>query len=134
MPILKVEIVGTLSDSSADDRVNALAGREAKGFIQALADRAGEVLGARVGGTWVRVYFLPEERYAESGGAPLGVLPVFVSVLQSRGLELSERKEKARALAEVVGKITARPVGNIHILFEPPGKDRIAFGGNLVTD
>jgi phenylpyruvate tautomerase PptA (4-oxalocrotonate tautomerase family) len=40
----------------------------------------------------------------------------------------------AAELSEALSTILDRPKENIHILFEPPGAGRIAFGGELLLD
>lgn len=119
MPVLEVEI--TLP---AGEEIEA-------GLAAKLADAAGEVFGTPRGRTWVRLRTLPLERYAENGadGAPAGIRPVFVSVLLARLPDLPERKTMARKLAEATAAACGRPVENVHVLFQPEGVGRVAFGG-----
>ncbi|MBI3556164.1 MAG: hypothetical protein HY074_07865 [Deltaproteobacteria bacterium] len=120
MPILNVEIVGCLSGASEER------------LAQRLADAAGEVLQSARQGTWVKVRFLSPEDYAENGGAPAGVMPIFVRVLQ-RVLPPSDHlAAQTKALAKAIAEASGRPPENIHVIYEPPGKGRVAFGGTLV--
>jgi len=119
MPILEVEIVGR------DEGVTR------PGFTQDLADAAAKVLITKPGSTWVKVRFIERELYAENGGTPEDIKPVFVSVLLGRCQEQKEQARLAKDLATTISKVTDRPAENIHILFEPEGVGRIAFGGNL---
>ena len=120
MPIIDVQIVGEIEVPS-----------RAK-MTQIIADRVGGILKARVGGTWVRLHFFPADCYAESGNVPSEVMPVFVSVLTGKRVEIDDRSRIALELASAISEITSRPEENIHIVFEPEAVGRIAFGGKLV--
>ncbi len=79
MPIIEVEIVEPI---------------EAKGGLpQLLADAAGGVLKTGPGHTWVKIRFMSGDQYAENGGTPAEIKPVFVSVLLGNG-----RNEEEKAL------------------------------------
>lgn len=121
MPIIDVEITyrGTLPDDSS--------------MAQRLADAAGEVLGTVPGRTWVKVRYLPGQNYAENGGTPDDMAPIFVSVLLGRGSELTDRSKSALALAVAIARVVDRSADSVHILFEPDAIGRIAFGGKLLT-
>ncbi|MFP3854090.1 MAG: hypothetical protein ACLFWD_07330, partial [Anaerolineales bacterium] len=83
--------------------------------------------------TWVRLSYVGLDDYAEAGGGPPpGVLPVFVRVLLADVPERQDRRELARELSSRVAKKVNRPIENVHLLFEPPGRGRVAFGGRLV--
>ena len=118
MPIVDVELVGeTLATADTTQR---------------LADAVGEALESRPGGTWVRVRLLDRSCYAENGGLPEGVQPVFVTVLERHrptGKELTDRV--ARVTAAVAGVVGRDPV-NVHVLFEDDAAGRLSFGGRLV--
>jgi phenylpyruvate tautomerase PptA (4-oxalocrotonate tautomerase family) len=116
MPILEIEIVG-----SVEGHPN---------IARELADSAAEVLRTGPGHTWVKVRYLPAEQYAENGSLG-GVQPVFVSVLQGRGGDSTEKGTTAASLVKAFAGILERPAENIHVLFEPDGIGRIAFGGQL---
>ncbi len=118
MPIVDVELVGeTLVTADTTQR---------------LADAVGEALASRPGGTWVRVRLLESSQYAENGGMPEGVQPVFVTVLERQrptGQDLADRVSRVTAaVADVVG----RDPENVHVLFEESASGRLAFGGRLV--
>jgi phenylpyruvate tautomerase PptA (4-oxalocrotonate tautomerase family) len=118
MPVLDVELVGAPAD---DD----LAGR--------LAEATGAVLEAAPGTAWVRLRVQDPARYAENGGGPPdGLLPVFVTVLLADLPPVAERARLARGLAAAVARETGAPRERVHVLFEPAGRGRIAFGGTLV--
>jgi phenylpyruvate tautomerase PptA (4-oxalocrotonate tautomerase family) len=119
MPILTVEIVLRPGEILPP----ALA--------QQLADRVGEILGSSPGATWVKVYSLPRENYAENGNTEI-VDPVFVSVLRARLPSRETMKGEAVRLAQALGEVCGRPQENVHITFQPPGAGRVAFGGKLL--
>lgn len=118
MPIVDVELVGGPG-----------LGPE---VTRSLADALGEALAADVGRTWVRVRHLPADRYAEHGGVDGDVHPVFVTVLeriQPTGPDLAYRVARITA---AVAETTERDPANVHVLFEPGAKGRLAFGGRVV--
>lgn len=118
MPILEIEIVGEPTARP--------------GLARRLADAAGEALGARPGGTWVRLRVLPEADYAESGGTPEGVCPVFAHVLLARWPEGGPDPAEVRRLTAALAQACGRDPGVVHVRYEPPGAGRQAFGGELV--
>lgn len=121
MPILEVEIVGPVSDATRRD------------LARRIADAAGIALESRPGGTWVRVRFVPEADYAENDGGPeAGVWPVFLSVLLADPPTGAARAAQVRLLTAAIAGACARPPENVHVLYEPPARGRIAFGGKLV--
>lgn len=120
MPILDVEVVGSLS------------GDVAEGLADRIADAAAEAFGSRPQGTWVKLHFLGEGAYSENaGGPPEGVLPVFVSVLQAEVPDGGQLVEQASRLTMAVADACRRPAEHVHVIFEAPASGRIAFGGEL---
>ena len=104
------------------------------GLAATLADMAGQVFGGPPASTWVRVRSLPQEQYAENGVAsPEGWRSVFVTVRKAQRPTGSALEAEVRALTEGVARVCGRPVENVHILYEPDAKGRIAFGGKLRT-
>jgi phenylpyruvate tautomerase PptA (4-oxalocrotonate tautomerase family) len=121
MPILEIEMV------TAD------AAEPAEGQAAALAGACAKVFDSPEGRTWVRLRTLPRAHYAENGGGPPdGVQPVFVSVLKSSPPYGDHRQNEAKKLAEAVAFVLERPPENVHIVYEPAAKGRIAYGGNLL--
>jgi phenylpyruvate tautomerase PptA (4-oxalocrotonate tautomerase family) len=123
MPILRVEVV-------ADPET----GLEPT-LAQRLADEAGRVLGAEPGTTWVTVEVIPSARYAESGAPTareVGYRPVFVRVLKRAWPEVPARAAEVGALTAAMAEICGRPRSEVHVIYEPPGGGRVAFGGALV--
>jgi hypothetical protein len=121
MPILEIEIVTRPGEVLPP------------GIASEIADRAGEIFASTPGGTWVRLRALPDASYAENGGGPpLGVHPVFVTVLKSRLPDSDELEQEAARLAAAVARICGRPAENVHILYLPEGSGRVAFGGKII--
>ena len=118
MPVLEVTVIGALA--------------EPRGAAQRVADAAGDALGAPAGTTWVRLRELAAESYAESGGAPAGVQPVFVELMRAELPEPAARAVSMRAVAEGVARALGRPRENVHVVSQAAGAGRVAFGGELV--
>lgn len=119
MPIVEVELV-------TDDAPEP-------GLAPTLADEIGRSLGAPDGETWVRLRVIDRRAYGESGG-PLAanVEPVFVTVIAHRRPQGEELAAAIRDLTNAVAKTTRRPSAHVHVVFEPDGAGRVAFGGRLV--
>ncbi len=120
MPVLDVEIV----TRPGEQLPPALA--------KELADAAGLIFGSEPTGTWVRLQTIPSERYAEGPGDAPPVFPVFVSVLKAQIPAADAMQLEVARLSEVVAQFCQRPVQNIHILYLPDGRGRVAFGGTLL--
>jgi hypothetical protein len=70
--------------------------------------------------------------YSENRSDPeQDIDPVFVSVLKSR-LEADELADEADRLAESISEVCNRPKENVHILYLPESRGRVALGGNLI--
>jgi phenylpyruvate tautomerase PptA (4-oxalocrotonate tautomerase family) len=120
MPILDIEIVGATSEELTS--------------AQPLANAAAEVLKTGPSRTWVKVRGLKLSQYAENGGMPAECRPVFVSVLVGTSGNSAQKSATASGLAAAVARVLGRPAENVHILFEPDGMERVAFGGKLKGD
>jgi phenylpyruvate tautomerase PptA (4-oxalocrotonate tautomerase family) len=119
VPIVDVEIVGATSVPPAT--------------TQRLADAIGDALSSRPGGTWVRVRSLDESLYAENGGVPDHVRPVFVTVLERVRPVGDALETKVARVTAAVAAVIGRPDDNVHVLFEEDAAGRLAFGGRLVA-
>lgn len=119
MPILTVEI-------AADHGLRA-------GLARDLADRAGDIFETGPGQTWVRIRVLAAEMCAENGTED-PPQPVFVTVVMWKLPTVEERAQNATDLASAFAAAIGCSADDIHIIFEPDGNERVAFGGKLVTD
>jgi phenylpyruvate tautomerase PptA (4-oxalocrotonate tautomerase family) len=118
MPILNVEIV-------TSDPIEA-------GLTTRIAEVAGQVFGGPAGSTWVRLRALPPEQYAENGTtSPAGWHAVFVTVLKAQRPSGPVLQAEVRALTDGIAHVCGRPAENVHILYEPDARGRIAFGGEV---
>jgi phenylpyruvate tautomerase PptA (4-oxalocrotonate tautomerase family) len=81
---------------------------------------------------WVKLHVIPSMQYAENGGTPEGLHPVFVTVLKSKIPRGGELEDEITRLTEAIAKVLNRPETNVHIFYQPDGADRVAFGGKLV--
>jgi phenylpyruvate tautomerase PptA (4-oxalocrotonate tautomerase family) len=96
-----------------------------------LAETLAGVFGGPSSRTWVRVRELAN--YAEGGGGPQpGVSPVFVSLLMADPPTGDLRADQTTSVTNAVAAACSRPAENVHVIYEPPGAGRVAFGGNLV--
>ncbi len=118
MPIVDIELV------AGSQRLRAET-------TQGLAKAVGQALGAD-DRTWVRVRYLPADQYAESSGQAFEVFPVFVSVLRRCAPINDDLEWEVEAITAAIGRVLEHPPENVHVLYEPNAKDRLAFGGKLV--
>jgi phenylpyruvate tautomerase PptA (4-oxalocrotonate tautomerase family) len=121
MPILDVEIVvpdlGQLKPNLPTD----------------LSDAIGLLLGVPPGKTWVRVRELLHKNYEEGGGgAPEGTRVVFVEILRRKNPPPEELRSEVAKLTQLFARVCECPADNVHILYKPDGRGRVAFGGKLV--
>lgn len=120
MPIIEIEIVLKPNEILRDKMASEF------------ADRLGEIFGSPKGGTWVKLYSLPESQYAENGGKEEGAYPVFVSVLKSKLPTHEDMQFEVERIASAVAQICERPPTLVHVIYEPEGSGRVAFGGKLI--
>ena len=119
VPILEVEIV---SDSEFE-----------YGLALKIADACAPVLGADVGQVWVKVRRISREEYAENGReSPCPDQPMFVRVTKGELQGVEELRAEAEQLTKAIAEAADWPVENVHVIYEPSAKGRIAFGGKLV--
>ena len=123
MPILEVELIGEVA---AETR---------RGLAERIAQNVAAVLKAETGSVWVRLRFTPASEYGENGppaGHPHPAQPVFVHINRRAIPAVAILKQEARALAAAIADACHRQKAEVHIVYEPPGKGRVAFGGSLV--
>jgi phenylpyruvate tautomerase PptA (4-oxalocrotonate tautomerase family) len=121
MPILEIDVVLR----SESDFVGDASARR-------LAVRCGQRLGSEPGRTWVMVREIPTAHYAEDGSAGEAVAPVFVRVLQADPVPIERIEDVVHGLTEAVADALGRSKAQVHVILEPPGRGRVAFGGRLV--
>lgn len=130
MPVLDVEIVASPEHGGAM-RADSAQSLPAD-LTQSLADHAARILGTPRGRVWVKVRMIPPVHYAEDGGKPVGVYPVFVTLLKSKVPDGSGLTDEISRLTAAIAQVLNRPAANIHIFYQPDGAGRVAFGGKLV--
>lgn len=118
MPILTVEVVERDDENLPAD------------VAQRLVDAAGAVLEAPEGEAWVFLRRVAARDYAQYGGDTDA--PVIVRVVRYELPDVAELREEARQLARAVATACGRPVEQVHIVYEPDGRGRVAFGGERV--
>ena len=120
MPIVDIEIVLTPDETIPPEMASEL------------ADQLGEIFGSSKNGTWVKVYGNDRIHYAENGGKEPGVHPVFVSILKARLPAAEEMQREIDAIIEAIAQICKRDPASVHVIYQPAGKGRVAFGGKIV--
>jgi phenylpyruvate tautomerase PptA (4-oxalocrotonate tautomerase family) len=120
MPIVDIEIM-LRADESVD-----------KEMVSDLAEELGDIFHTPQGETWIKVHPLSADQYAENGGTPAGVYPVFVAVIKSILPSLEETQNEAAKITGAVAQICGRPSENVHVIYQPEGRGRVAFGGKIV--
>ncbi len=120
MPLIEIEIIGELKVPPT-------------GLTQKLVDAIATVLGSDVAQTWLRLRTTPVDCFAENGAdAPQGAAAIFVNVTKRHLPDLATLEVEADHISEAVAKLCHRPKERVHVIYEPPGNGRIAFGGKLV--
>ena len=121
MPIVDIEVVLKPDETLADE------------VVSELADRLGKIFGSPKNGTWVKVHEIAAHHYAENEGKEQDVYPIFVSVLKSRLPAPDEMQKEVDTITDIVAQLCHRHPGFVHVIYQPEGKGRVAFGGNVVT-
>ena len=116
MPIVEIEIVLRPDEILHDE------------IVSELAEELGDIFDSPRGGTWVKLRGLPPEHYAENG-----VYPIFVTIIKSELLPLEEMQEEVQKITGAVAQICGHPSQNVHVIFQPPARGHMAFGGKLVS-
>jgi len=99
-----------------------------------LADRIGEVLDSSPGSTWVTVRAIPADQFAENHAESAAeVRPVFVTILKSKLPPRDLLQREVSALTPAIARVCGRPEQHVHIIYQPDGMGRVAFGGVVVT-
>ena len=120
MPIVNVEIV------LREDEILP------KNLAIELADELGELFHSPARGTWVKIHSLHVDQYAENGGVPPGVYPIFVTIVKAELPAVEVMQREVEKVTGAVAQICNRPSENVHVIYEPEARGRVAFGGKLV--
>lgn len=70
--------------------------------------------------------------YEENGGKEIGVYPVFVSVIKSKLPAIDKLQIEVEKITSAVAQICGRPSTLVHVIYEPQGRARVAFGGKVL--
>jgi len=119
MPILTVEIV-----THPDEYIRPE-------LTQELANRTSEIFSSAPGTTWVKVYLIAQENYAENITTSEEIFPVFVSIIKTKMPSPDFLQVEVTKLTVAIAQICGRPEENIHIIYLPEGIGRVAFGGKV---
>lgn len=126
MPIITIE---TLSDDLLSEE-DALPTPDQ---LQALADALGELFGSQPSGTWVKARQQQRAYYAENQiELPRDIRPVIVEILKSDEEPVKNLAIEAAAVCALVAQVLDRPTENVHVIYQPAARGRVAFGGKLV--
>lgn len=120
MPIVNVEIVLGANETFRPE------------IVSELAEELGDIFQSPRGGTWIKVYALPAEHYGENGGMPDRVYPIFITITKAELPVPEELGDEVRKITGAVAQICSRPSQNVHVIYQPSAKGRVAFGGKLV--
>lgn len=126
MPIITIE---TLSDELLSDE-DALPTPDQ---LQTLADALGELFGSRPSGTWVKARQQQRAYYAENlTELHRDSRPVIVEILKSDEEPAEDLAIEAAAVCALVAQVLDRRTENVHVIYQPAARGRVAFGGKLV--
>jgi hypothetical protein len=120
MPIVDIEMVLKPDETISNEMVSEL------------ADRLGVIFDSPRHGTWVKVYGIPEGLYTENGGKEESIYPIFVSVLKAQWPTLEDMQREVDKITETVAQLCNRTANLVHVIYQPEGKGRVAFGGKIV--
>ena len=102
----------------------------ATGTAKAIADAVAKEFEDERWKVWVRLRRLDARDYAESEGG--AYTPVFVSVLSLSFREGELMATTLWRIATAVAGAIGRPLENVHVVYEPAARGRLAFGGEMV--
>lgn len=121
MPIVDVEIVLRPGETIHTE------------VLAELANELGEILQSPRGATWIKLRELPANHYAENGGTPAGVYPIFLSILRAKLPAADKMEREVEKITGAVAQIFGRSSENILLIYQPEGRGRVAFGGKIVS-
>ena len=101
--------------------------------IREIADALGAVFDSRPSGTWVKFREQIREHYAENEVAlAVDTRPVVVEILKAELPDPNVLATEARVICLLIAKALRRPAENVHVIYQPAARGRVAFGGELV--
>lgn len=121
MPIVDLEIVLQENESLRNE------------LASELADELADIFHSPSRGTWIKVRGLPANQYAENGGTPTGVYPVFVAIIKSTLPLAEEMQKEVERITGAVAQLCNRSSENVHVIYQPEARGRLAFGGKIVS-
>lgn len=126
MPIVTIELVTDEGSKTG----TALPSAEK---IREITDGLGALFDSRPSGTWVKFREQLREHYAENNvELTADVRPVVVEILKAELPDSTSLASEARAVCLLVAQVLQRPPENVHVIYQPAARGRIAFGGELV--
>jgi phenylpyruvate tautomerase PptA (4-oxalocrotonate tautomerase family) len=126
MPIVTIELM-------SDEGSAVGAALPSAGTIREITDALGAIFDSRPSGTWVKFREQSREHYAENNAElTADVRPVVVEILKADLPDPASLTTEARAICLLVAKALTRPPENVHVVYQPAARGRIAFGGELV--
>ncbi|MCH9672110.1 MAG: hypothetical protein K0U93_11740 [Gammaproteobacteria bacterium] len=122
MPIVRIESVLAL-EAVTPERAQLLS----------LADRLGRLFETPPGETSIRYTSVPLVHYAHNEAELADDSePTFVEIIQYAAPLESVRRAQAHEIANLVAEALSRSKSSVHVIFQPDGRKRVAFGGELV--
>lgn len=101
--------------------------------IREIADALGDVFDSRPSGTWVKFREQIREHYAENDmELAADARPVVVEILKAELPDPSALASEARVICLLIAKALRRSAKNVHVIYQPAARGRVAFGGELV--
>ena len=120
MPIVDIEIVLRANEAIREE------------VISELANELGKIFDSSPGETWIKIHPLSADQYAENGGTQDGIYPIFATVMKSKLSSFEEMQKEVAKITGAIAQISGRPSDNIHVIYQPEGRGRVAFGGKIV--
>jgi len=121
MPVIDVEIILRPGETIR------------KEIVSELANELGDIFLTQEGQTWVKVSELSADHYAENGERSEKIYPIFISVIKSKLPTVEEMQEEVQKITGAVAQIFGRSSENVHVIYQPEGRGRVAFGGKIVS-
>ena len=126
MPIVTIEILESDHRSAVNDMPHTAQ-------LQEIADDLGALFGSQPSGTWVKVRRQSRLHYAENDIAlDPSLNPVMVEILKADIEDPEALAIEAAAVCSIVAQALERKTDQVHVIYLPSARGRVAFGGRLV--